>query len=72
VHFEFIYQGNNCDPAVLFTPGIRHRNGKLTPLKYTKWTNPKKRPKAIQCGLRRKHPKNMEVAKETSDPDDQP
>jgi len=72
VHFEFLYKGEMCDPNVLFKPGIRHRNGKTTPLKYTNWTNPKDRPKQVQCRPRRSHPSAKTVEQETSDPTDPP
>jgi murein DD-endopeptidase MepM/ murein hydrolase activator NlpD len=56
VHFELIYNGKNCDPAPLFRPGVRHRSGKFSSLDYTSWRLPAKRPKAVQCAQRQKHP----------------
>ena len=56
VHFELIYQGNNCDPAPLFRPGVRHRSGKYSALPYTSWRNPDDRPRQIKCAKRQKHP----------------
>jgi len=72
VHFEFLYKGVMCDPNVLFKPGVRHRSGKISKLRYTKWTNPKKRPDRVQCKPRRRHPSAKTVEQETSDPDDAP
>ncbi|MEY4578798.1 MAG: hypothetical protein RL701_3501 [Pseudomonadota bacterium] len=56
VHFELIYQGQNCDPAPLFRPGVRHRSGKFSRLQYTSWLKPDQRPKSVQCAVRQKHP----------------
>jgi len=56
VHFELIYDGKNCDPAPLFRPGVRHRSGKFSSVEYTTWRVPNKRPKAVQCAQRQKHP----------------
>jgi murein DD-endopeptidase MepM/ murein hydrolase activator NlpD len=56
VHFELIYDGKNCDPAPLFRPGVRHRSGKFSSVEYTSWRVPAKRPKAVQCATRQKHP----------------
>jgi murein DD-endopeptidase MepM/ murein hydrolase activator NlpD len=64
VHFELIHKGKNCDPALLFRPGIRHRNGKISPLKYLKWTNPSKPPAGIRCAPRRRHPRSRWVIHE--------
>jgi murein DD-endopeptidase MepM/ murein hydrolase activator NlpD len=68
VHFEFIYKGQNCDPAVLFSPGIRHRDGHLTPIKYASWTVPSARPKWVTCGKRRSYPHGAEPGAESSEP----
>ena len=57
VHFELIYQGQNCDPAPLFRPGVRHRNGKFSKLQYSSWLKANQRPKAVQCAIRQKHPR---------------
>jgi murein DD-endopeptidase MepM/ murein hydrolase activator NlpD len=56
VHFELIYDGKNCDPAPLFRPGVRHRSGKFASIEYTTWSAASKRPKAVQCAPRQKHP----------------
>src|SRR5690606_20255741 len=64
VHFEFIYDGKNCDPAVLFTPGIRHRDGHLTPLARANWSRPDARPERVQCARRRRHPRSRWVVHE--------
>lgn len=57
VHFELIYEGQNCDPAPLFRPGVRHLSGKFSRLDYTKWLNAGARPKNVQCAIRQKHPR---------------
>jgi len=56
VHFELIQQNNNCDAAPLMRPGVRHRNGKIARIDYVRWTVPGKRPAAIRCAKRQKHP----------------
>lgn len=67
VHFEFIYDHENCDPAVLFRPGIRHRDGHLTPIEYTSWTNPRKKPRWVKCSKRRNYPHGAEPGDEDSE-----
>lgn len=69
VHFEFIYDQQNCDPAVLFRPGIRHRDGHLTPIEYTAWINPKRKPKWVKCARRRSYPHGAEPGAETPEND---
>jgi murein DD-endopeptidase MepM/ murein hydrolase activator NlpD len=64
VHFELIHAGHNCDPGPLFRPGIRHRSGKVTGAKKVVWTDPGSRPRAIDCGRRRRHPKSRWVIHE--------
>jgi len=56
VHFELFYDGKNCDPAVLFRPGIRLRNGHVVPLEYKTWTRASNRPARVVCHPRRRHP----------------
>ncbi len=68
VHFELVFERQNCDPAVLFRPGIRHRSGKLTPLAQKSWTDPRRRPRAVECKPRRRYPKSASVAQETAEP----
>lgn len=67
VHFELIYDGKNCDPAVLFRPGIRHRNGNLTPLTPAEWVRPDARPERVRCYPRRRHPRSRWVVHESFD-----
>ena len=64
VHFELMYGGRNCDPAVLFRPGIRHRNGRISPLPYTSWTDPHAQPARVVCGARRRFPNSRYVTHE--------
>ena len=67
VHFELIYDGQNCDPAPLFRPGIRHRDGHLSPLATVDWRRPGDRPDAVRCGRRRRHPRSRWVSHESFD-----
>ncbi len=69
VHFELIFRGQLCDPALLFKPGIRHRSGKISPLRYTTWTDPAARPRGLDCHPRRKHPSAATVETEAADLD---
>ena len=64
VHFELIHAGQNCDPAHLFRPGIRHRGGRLTPIEPVHWTDPEGRPRAVRCAPRRRHPRSQWVINE--------
>lgn len=70
VHFELIYDGKNCDPAVLFRPGIRHRDGHLTPLARADWIRPADRPERVRCHPRRRHPRSRWVVHESFDEHD--
>jgi murein DD-endopeptidase MepM/ murein hydrolase activator NlpD len=72
VHFELIYGGNNCDPAPLFRPGVRHLDGHLASLAYTTWSVPSKRPKSIACAKRQKHPIAQQVINENPEVDATP
>ncbi|MFW6051702.1 MAG: LysM peptidoglycan-binding domain-containing protein [Myxococcota bacterium] len=64
VHFELIHAGTNCDPAPLFRPGVKHRGGKIHRGNQITWRNPSGRPRAIDCGRRRRHPKSRWVVHE--------
>lgn len=64
VHFELIFEGQNCDPAALWRPGIRHRNGHLTPLEPLTWTDRNARPDGIRCHRRMRHPRSRWVTHE--------
>jgi len=64
VHFELMYGGNNCDPAVLFRPGIRHGSGRIEPLPYATWTSPSNKPARVTCSGRRRHPHSRYVLHE--------
>lgn len=67
VHFELIDDGRNCDPAVLFRPGIRHRDGHLTPLPRADWLRPGDPPERMRCAPRRLHPNSRWVVHESFD-----
>jgi murein DD-endopeptidase MepM/ murein hydrolase activator NlpD len=70
VHFEFIFRGKLCDAEPLFRPGVRHRSGRIEPLRYVTWTDPDERPGTVRCAPRRHHPHSRWVENET--PDDDP
>ncbi len=65
VHFELMHDGQNCDPAPLFRPGIRHRDGHLSPLTPVDWVRPRERPAQITCHRRRRHPESRWVSRES-------
>jgi murein DD-endopeptidase MepM/ murein hydrolase activator NlpD len=67
VHFEFIFRGENCDPDLLFRPGVRHRNGRIQPMRYLEWPDPDDRPSRIRCAPRRSHPHSRYVEQEAYD-----
>jgi murein DD-endopeptidase MepM/ murein hydrolase activator NlpD len=56
VHFEFMYNGQNCDPARLFRPGLRYSGTRSRPGNL-EWLLPNNRPDDISCGRRRRHPR---------------
>lgn len=55
VHFELIYDGQNCDPAALLRPGVRHR-ARLARIERATWTEPRSKPEAVRCLVRMRHP----------------
>jgi murein DD-endopeptidase MepM/ murein hydrolase activator NlpD len=67
VHFELMFDGRNCDPAVLFRPGIRHRDGRLSPLPRNDWVNGDQPPERMRCAPRRRHPRSRWVVHESFD-----
>lgn len=69
VHFELSFRGQMCDPAVLMRPGIRHRNGRIEPLRYASWSNERERPRGLECDGRRRHPHSRHVLDETPEAD---
>lgn len=72
VHFELIYKNQNCDPAPLFKPGVKRRNGSLARMKYVSWTRPGQRPDEVRCSKRIKHPFGQSVADENPEADAAP
>lgn len=64
VHFEFKHGGMNCDPAALFRPGVRHRDGRLARMTPLEWLIPRRRPGDIPCAPRRRHPRSRWVINE--------
>lgn len=63
VHFEFMYDGHNCDPATLFRPGIRHES-RLARIPRETWRRADERPEHVQCDRRRRHPRSRWVIHE--------
>lgn len=55
VHFELIYDGENCDPAALLRPGVRHRS-RLARIERATWTEPRNPPASVRCAPRIRHP----------------
>jgi murein DD-endopeptidase MepM/ murein hydrolase activator NlpD len=72
VHFELMFEGRNCDPALILRPGIQHRAGRVSPLRYTTWTDPVRRPERMQCSPRRRHPRSRWVIHEDPVADAEP
>jgi murein DD-endopeptidase MepM/ murein hydrolase activator NlpD len=64
VHFELIHEGRNCDPASLFRPGVRRRDGVVTATAQTVWRNADEPPDEIVCHRRRRHPRSRWVMHE--------
>jgi murein DD-endopeptidase MepM/ murein hydrolase activator NlpD len=63
VHFELMFGGENCDPATLFRPGVRHRS-RLARIEQHEWTVRDERPEGLQCDRRRRHPRSRWVIHE--------
>ena len=56
VHFEFLVDGNNCDPLGLFRPFARHREGQASQVPQLQWQAGTPRPRGLKCGRRRRKP----------------
>ncbi|HJK92711.1 MAG TPA: LysM peptidoglycan-binding domain-containing M23 family metallopeptidase [Polyangiaceae bacterium LLY-WYZ-15_(1-7)] len=63
VHFEFIHDGKNCDPATLFRPGVRHAS-RLARIPREVWRDPDEPPEGVRCARRRRHPRSRWVVNE--------
>jgi murein DD-endopeptidase MepM/ murein hydrolase activator NlpD len=63
VHFELIYDGENCDPAALLRPGVRHRS-RLARIERATWTEPRNPPASVRCAVRVRHPASDQPANE--------
>jgi murein DD-endopeptidase MepM/ murein hydrolase activator NlpD len=71
VHFEFLYGGKNCDPAPLFRPDLRRKNGDRVPIPRAVWKQANKRPKVIKCFPRKHHPdREPKLEQDDADEDD--
>jgi murein DD-endopeptidase MepM/ murein hydrolase activator NlpD len=71
VHFELLFDGENCDPGPLFRPFVPHRNGKPADFPRATWSAAKQRPRAVACHGRKHHPGRAKEAAE-DDSDDEP
>jgi murein DD-endopeptidase MepM/ murein hydrolase activator NlpD len=56
VHFELLWNGQNCDPAALFRPAALRKNGSPFQPLQSAWKQPHKKPKLLRCGPRKHHP----------------
>jgi murein DD-endopeptidase MepM/ murein hydrolase activator NlpD len=70
VHFELLFNGQNCDPLPLFRPVARRRNGEQASPVLSVWTSANKRPKSIRCAARKHHPDYAGKARPPEDDDD--
>ncbi|MGF1468143.1 MAG: LysM peptidoglycan-binding domain-containing protein [Sandaracinaceae bacterium] len=70
VHFELMHDGKNCDPAALFRPGVRHRDGHHSPIERVTWSHADDRPARVRCHPRRRHPRSRWVVHESFDDDE--
>jgi murein DD-endopeptidase MepM/ murein hydrolase activator NlpD len=68
VHYEFIFDGQNCDPNPLFRPAILHRDGRRSRVRQVRWTRAAERPEEVECTRRRRHPNSRWVERESYDP----
>ncbi len=70
VHFELLFDGQNCDPMPLFRPPARRKNGKLADSVLSFWKYANKRPKSVRCGVRKHHPDHVGKARDFGDDDE--
>jgi murein DD-endopeptidase MepM/ murein hydrolase activator NlpD len=63
VHFELLFNGENCDPMPLFRPAARRRNGELASDVMSLWKQANKRPKSVRCNPRKHHPDYVDKAR---------
>jgi murein DD-endopeptidase MepM/ murein hydrolase activator NlpD len=56
VHFELLWNGQNCDAAPLFRPAALRKNGSAFQPQQSAWKQPHKKPKLLRCGVRKHHP----------------
>lgn len=63
VHFEFMVDGKNCDPARLFRPGVRHAS-RLARIPQATWSDADEIPDGVSCARRRRHPRSRWVVNE--------
>jgi murein DD-endopeptidase MepM/ murein hydrolase activator NlpD len=57
VHFELMHDGENCDPAPLFHPGIRNQEGVIEEQSpRVTWPPGEERPREVRCLPRRHQP----------------
>jgi murein DD-endopeptidase MepM/ murein hydrolase activator NlpD len=63
VHFELLVDGKNCDPAPLFRPQVKHRNGEPISVQRAIWR--RRKPKTVSCRPRKHHPDYVQHQRKT-------
>jgi murein DD-endopeptidase MepM/ murein hydrolase activator NlpD len=71
VHFELLFDGENCDPAPLLRPFVRHKNGKSIHVTRAVWKQARKRPHAVACHPRKHHPAYEHGERQGGEEDDE-
>lgn len=71
VHFELLFDGENCDPMPLFRPAARRRNGEPASAVLSVWKRADKRPASIQCHPRKHHPDYVDKKRAASEDDEE-
>jgi murein DD-endopeptidase MepM/ murein hydrolase activator NlpD len=59
VHYEFVHNGQNCNPEPLFRPGMKQHNGEVVDVAKLEWTDAKP-PEGLKCTPRPKHHPNSQ------------
>lgn len=70
VHFELLWNGQNCDPMPLFRPAALRRDGSPAGSSQSAWKVPHKKPKSVRCGPRKHHPDYVRKGSATDVDDD--
>lgn len=67
VHFELLFNGQQCDPVSLFRPAATRKNGSVFGVGQSAWKQPHKKPKTLRCGVRKHHPDYVTKAEDAAD-----